>query len=180
MNYRKFVIAQSILMTAGSIVFPFYLLLIKNLGDNYAEFGWAYGVFTLTAALLYPVIGRLSDRIGDQNLLLFYTLSMAVMMFIIPLIIHLWEVYLLQVVMGFLGALQKNTEKSIIARDVKKETAGKVIGEYHFKISLWSAFGIIVTGYLIDFLTIASLFYLASILYMISSVVIWRKAAELA
>ena len=174
MNVRRFIVAQSLIMAAGSIIFPFYLLLIKNVGDNYAQFGWAYGLFTLTAAFAYPLIGRIGDRIGDQKLLLIYTWSMAVLMLVIPLITAVWQVYLIQIAMGILGAVQKNTEKSVLVRDVKKETAGKLIGTYHFKVSLWSAVGIILTGYLIDFLTIACLFYLTSILYIISSFVVWR------
>ncbi|HET7627392.1 MAG TPA: MFS transporter [Bacillales bacterium] len=178
MNYRQFVTAQSIMMTAGSIVFPFYLLLVKNLGESYAQFGWAYGIFTLTAASVYPWIGKWSDRIGDEKLLLLYTWGMAVLMLTIPLITDVWQVYVVQVVMGMLGAVQKNTEKTFLARDAEKTSAGAKIGSYHFKISLWSAAGVIVAGYLIDFLTIASLFYLVSVLYLLSSFVIWRKNTE--
>lgn len=178
MNVRRFVTAQSLIMAAGSIVFPFYLLLIKNVGESYAQFGWAYGLFMLTAAFVYPLIGRIGDQAGDQKLLLIYTWGMAVLMLIIPLITAVWQVYLVQVVMGILGAVQKNTEKTVLARDVKKETAGKTIGNYHLKVSFWSAVGVILTGYLIDFLTLATLFYLASILYIIASFVVWRSAKQ--
>jgi MFS family permease len=178
MNVRRFIAAQSLIMAAGSIVFPFYLLLIKNVGENYAEFGWAYGLFMLTAAFTYPLIGRMGDRLGDQQLLLLYTWGMALLMILIPLITQVWQVYLIQIAMGILGAVQKNTEKTVLVRDVKKETAGKTIGNYHLKVSLWSAAGVILTGYLIDFLTLATLFYLASILYMIASFVVWRSTNQ--
>lgn len=178
MNVRRFVVAQSLIMAAGSIVFPFYLLLIKNVGDSYAQFGWAYGLFTLTAAFAYPLIGRIGDRVGDQKLLLIYTWGMALLMLVIPLITDVWQVYIIQIGMGILGAVQKNTEKSILARDVNKKTAGKTIGSYHLKVSFWSAVGVIATGYLIDFLTIGSLFYLTSILYIISSFVVWRSGRK--
>lgn len=175
MNFQKFLIAQSILITASSIVFPFYLLLIKNIGDSYSQFGWAYGLFTLTAALSYPIIGRLGDRFGDKNMLLVYTLGMAAAMLLIPLLIHVWQVYVIQIVMGILGAIQKNTEKAFLARDNDIHSAGKRIGNYHLHISLWSGIGIIVTGYLIDFLTVATLFYLISFVYIIASFVIVKR-----
>lgn len=175
MNFRKFLISQSILITAGSVVFPFYLLLIKNVGDSYSQFGWAYGLFTLTAAFTYPIIGRLGDRFGDRNMLLIYTLGMAAVMLVIPLLYLVWQVYLIQIVMGILGAVQKNTEKAFLARNNEPENAGKQIGNYHLYISLWSGIGIILTGYLIDFLTIASLFYLISFVYVIASFVIIRR-----
>ena len=179
MNARRFIIAQSLIMAVGSIVFPFYLLLIKNVGESYAQFGWAYGLFMLTAAFTYSFIGRVSDRIGDQKLLLIYTWGMAAIMLIIPLVTTVWQVYVIQIVMGLLGAIQKNTEKTVLARDVNKKTAGKTIGNYHLKVTFWSAVGVITTGYLIDFLTIATLFYLTSIIYMISSFVVWRSRQNL-
>ncbi|MFD2043730.1 MFS transporter [Ornithinibacillus salinisoli] len=177
MNFRKFLIAQSILIAASSVVFPFYLLLIKNVGDSYSQFGWAYGLFTLTAAFAYPIIGRLGDRFGDKSMLLVYTLGMAAVMLIIPLLIHVWQVYVIQIVMGILGAIQKNTEKAFLARNEKDiDTAGTRIGNYHLHISLWSGIGIILTGYFIDFLTIASLFYLISFVYVIASLVIIKRS----
>lgn len=175
MNFRTFLISQSILVTASSVVFPFYLLLIKNVGVSYSQFGWAYGLFTLTAALAYPLIGRLSDRFGDKRLLLIYTLGMAVVMLVIPLLYDVWQVYTVQIFMGILGAIQKNTEKAFLARHNDRATAGQQIGNYHLHISLWSGFGIILTGYLIDFLTIASLFYLISFVYIIASFVILKR-----
>ncbi|MBD8028514.1 MFS transporter [Ureibacillus sp. Re31] len=175
MNFRKFLIAQSILIAASSVVFPFYLLLIKNVGDSYSQFGWAYGLFTLTAALTYPIIGRLGDRYGDKKMLLIYTLGMAAVMLLIPLLYEVWQVYMIQIMMGILGAIQKNTEKAFLARNNDNETAGERIGKYHLQISLWSGLGIILTGYLIDFLTIASLFYLISFVYIIASFVIIKR-----
>ncbi|MFZ3577565.1 MFS transporter [Virgibacillus sp. DJP39] len=178
MNFRKFLTAQSILITAGSVVFPFYLLLIKNVGESYSQFGWAYGLFTLSAAFTYPIIGRFGDKFGDKRMLLMYTWGMAAVMLIIPLLIHVWQVYIIQIVMGILGAVHKNTEKAFLARDIDKSIAGKRIGSYHLNVSIWSGLGIILTGYLIDFLTIASLFYLISFVYILASFVILKAPKE--
>jgi MFS family permease len=174
MNYRTFVTAQSLLMTASSMVFPFYLLLIRNIGDSYSQFGLAYGLFALTAALVHPFIGRLSDTIGDRFLLLFYTWGMAGIMLIVPIIETITALYILQIVMGLLGAVQKTTEKTALARQTTGQQTGQKIGNYHLWTSVWGAVAVMATGYLIDFLTIGSLFYIASFLYMISAVILMR------
>jgi len=62
-------------------------------------------------------------------------------------------------------AVQKNSEKTVLARTVQKETAGREIGRYHVWTSVAAAIVVIATGYLIDFLTIGSIFYLASIVF---------------
>ncbi|OES43471.1 MFS transporter [Domibacillus iocasae] len=175
MNYRQFVLSQSIIFMASSMVFPFYVLLLRNVGDSYSQFGWAYGLFALTSALSYPVIGKWADQSGDRTLLLFYSLAMAFILLLFPLVTNVWQVYVLQIVMGVLGAVQKNTEKAVLARRADKKQVGADMGRYHFWTSIAAAAAIIITGYLVDFLTIATIFYIASLLYAWSGIVIWKK-----
>jgi MFS family permease len=165
MNFKRFIYYQGTVGMASSMIFPFYILLIKNVGNSYAQFGWAYGLFALTAAVCYPLIGRIADGAGDKTLLLVYSWGMAVMLLFFPLASEVWHVYILQIFMGVLGAVQKNSEKTVLARYVAKESAGTQIGNYHVWTSIFAAFAIIGTGYLVDFLTIASIFYIASMIF---------------
>lgn len=177
MNYPLFVRIQSMILMSSSIIFPFYLLLVRQIGDSYAQFGLAYCLFTLTSAFAYLGIGRLSDRFGDRSLLVTHTFGMALILLYVPIVTSISHVYLIQIIMGILGALQKNTEKTILARqELALTTVGRAIGRYHFKTSLWSALGIIAAGYLIDFLTIGSLFYIISAVYLYVTVrLLWDR-----
>lgn len=174
MTIKQFILYQGAVGMAASMIFPFYILLLKNVGNSYAQFGWAYGLFALTSALSYPLIGKLADRVGDKQLLLVYSWGMAILLILFPLAYEIWHVYLLQIAMGLLGAIQKNSEKTVLARTVKKETAGKEIGNYHIWTSVEAAIAIIATGYLVDFLTIGSIFYIASLLFAWSGIQILR------
>ncbi|MDM5152989.1 MFS transporter [Bacillus sp. DX1.1] len=175
MTYRKFIVSQSLIMMAGSMVFPFYILLLRNVGDSFSQFGWAYGLFALASALVYPLVGKVSDRFGDRKLLILYAWSMAIMMLCFPVATEVWHVYILQIIMGCLGAIQRNTEKTSLARKVESKEAGYEIGKYHVWTSVGAAVAIIATGYLVDFLTIGTIFYIASALYMVSGIVLWRE-----
>lgn len=174
MIYKKFIVYQSTVGIAASMVFPFYVLLLKNAGGSYSQFGWAYGLFALTAAISYPVIGKFADKAGDKVLLATYSWGMAVLLLLFPIAHEIWHVYALQIGMGLLGAVQKNSEKTVLARAVNKETAGKEIGRYHIWTSIGAAVAVIATGYLVDFLTIGSLFYLASIIFAWSGFYTWK------
>lgn len=174
MNTRKFIVYQGTVGMAVSMIFPFYILLLKNVGNSYAQFGWAYGLFALTAALSYPVIGRFADQVGDKALLVAYSWGMALILLMFPLAYEIWHIYVLQILMGLLGAVQKNSEKTVLARTVQKETAGKEIGRYHVWTSIGAAVAVIGTGYLVDFLTIGSIFYLASIVFAWSGFYVMR------
>ncbi len=56
MTYRRFVASQSIIMMAGSMRISFYISLLRNVGNSFSQFGWAYGLFALTSALVYPLV----------------------------------------------------------------------------------------------------------------------------
>lgn len=178
MTFKRFMLSQGLIMMASSMIFPFYILLLRNVGNSYSQFGWAYGLFALTAALSYPMIGRFSDKVGDKLLLQVYCFSMGFLLLLFPLVNQVWQVYVLQVLMGLLGALQKNTEKTALARKIDTNVAGREIGNYHLWTSVGAAIAIILTGYLVDFITIGSVFYLASIIYIISGIVISRKKSD--
>lgn len=165
MMYRRFIQYQSTVSIAGSMIFPFYVLLLNNAGSSFSQFGWAYGLFALTAAISYPFIGKIADKAGDLPLMAIYSWGMAGVLLLFPIAYELWHVYVLQIAMGLLGAVQKNSEKAMLARLVAKETAGKDIGHYHVWTSIGAACAVIATGYLVDFLTIGSIFYLASIIF---------------
>ena len=165
MNYRRFIVYQGTVGIAASMIFPFYVLFLKNAGSTYSQFGWAYGLFALTAALSYSVIGKFADQVGDKVLLIIYSWGMALILLIFPLAFEIWHVYILQIIMGLLGAVQKNSEKTVLARTVNKGTAGMEIGRYHIWTSIAAAIAVIATGYLADFLTIGSIFHLASIIF---------------
>lgn len=171
---RQFIQFQSVIGMASAMIFPFYILLLRNVGDSYAQFGWAYGLFALSSALAYPLIGRLSDQIGDQRLLLVYSWGMALVLLVLPFLTDVWQIYIVQIVMGLLGAIGRNSEKTVLARVTTIEKAGKTIGNYHTVTGVAAAVAIIATGYLVDFLTIGALFFLASLLFASSAVMIHR------
>ena len=179
MNYKRFIVYQGTIGMASSMIFPFYILMIKNVGNSYSQFGWAYGLFALTAAICYPLIGKIADKVGDQLLLSVYSWGMALLLLVFPLANEIWHVYILQILMGVLGAVQKNSEKTVLARHVLKETAGKEIGNYHIWTSIAAAIAVIGTGYLVDFFTISSIFYIASALFAWSGFAIMKKEKTL-
>jgi len=175
MTFKRFLYYQTTIIMAGSIIFPFYVLLLNNVGKNYAQFGWAYGLFALTSALFYPLIGKEADRLGDKKLFIIYSWGMAIILLFFPLVTEVWHVYILQILMGLLGAIQRNTEKTALARQVTVKTAGTEIGKYHIITSIGAAVAIIITGYMVDFLTIGSIFYVASLMYVVSAIMLMRN-----
>lgn len=63
-------LSQSSVFFASSLIFPFYILFVKNIGSSYTQFGFSYGLFGLSGALIYPLLGRLSERFDSRYFLL--------------------------------------------------------------------------------------------------------------
>lgn len=162
---RYFILSQSLATMASSVSFPFYLLFIKNIGSNFSSFGFAYGLFTLSSALFHRWIGSASDKIGSRKFLIGYAWGMAFLFLLIPEVDTLTGVYIMQVALGFLGAVQKTCEKTMAGEIFHGEGAGRKIGLYHFWTSLFASFAVFATGVLIDFFTISFIFYIGSFLF---------------
>ena len=88
----------------GQFVYGSMSLFIKPLGE---EFGWDRGevsfsltLFTLTLALVFPVIGALVDRFGSRRVLIPSMLAVALCLAAVPLISELWHLLLIFVVCG--------------------------------------------------------------------------------
>ncbi|MGP4081223.1 MFS transporter [Pseudalkalibacillus sp. R45] len=169
---KGLVISQSSVFFASSLIFPFYILFIKNVGSSFAQFGLSYGLFGLSSALLHPVIGKLSSRIDHRLFLLVNAWGMATVLLFFPHVSSIGQVYVIQLFLGMFGALQKHGEKIMIAELTDGSERGVKIGNYHFWTSIFSAFAIIAGGYLADYLTINIIFYMSSVLYFVSGLVV--------
>ena len=161
-------------MFGSGIVFPFYIIFIKQIGANFTQFGIAYALFALSSALVHKIIGDFSDKFGRKIFLVINSWGMAILFLLFPIATNIYQVYALQVILGIFGAMQKTSEKAIVADFSDGKERGKLIGRYHTWIAIFSALAVIVGGYIIDMLTIEVIFYVGSVILFISGLLILR------
>ena len=65
---RWVVISQSIAILGSSLVFPFYLIFIKEVGGGFLQYGISYGLFTVSSALVH-ILSREAFRFGRKEAL---------------------------------------------------------------------------------------------------------------
>ena len=167
-------ISQSIALFGSGIVFPFYVIFIKEIGANFTEFGLAYGLFSLSSALVHKITGYWSDKFGRKIFLLLNSWGIAALFLLFPLVTNIWQVYVLQVFLGVFGAMHKTSEKALVADFTDGKERGKHIGVYHGWISIFSALAVIVGGYIIDLFTLAIIFYIGSVIMFLSGFAVLR------
>ena len=165
---KGLVVSQSIVLFGTGLVFPFYIIFINKIGASFSEFGIAFGLFTISSALVHKIIGVGTDKFGRKIFLLTNSWGMAILFLIFPIVTDIRQVYILQVILGIFGAMQKTSEKALVADFTDGEERGKHIGIYHGWVSIFSGLAVIVGGYLIDILTIGVIFYIGSIVLFLS------------
>ncbi|PIN93925.1 MFS transporter [Candidatus Pacearchaeota archaeon CG10_big_fil_rev_8_21_14_0_10_31_24] len=178
-DIRWLTFSQSVAILGAGLVFPFYILFIKGLGVNFTEFGIAYGIFTISSALVHKWIGKSCDRFGNKLFLMFNSFGMAIIFLIFPIVTNMWQVYFIQVLLGVFGAMQKTSEKVIIANFTDGVKRGERIGIYHGWLAIFSGLAVMVGGYLADLLTLEIIFYIGSIFLFLSGLVIFKVSEDL-
>lgn len=173
MKLKWLIRSQSIVTLASGMIYPYYLLFLKNLGNSYSKYGLAFAVFTISSAAFSQWLAPRLDRSGHHGMLI-SSLGMMASMFVFPWVQSYAWVLILQLVMGCCNAMQKMGERQLLADYTDKGARGPVIGSYHFWTSAASGFAVILGGYLIDWLTIDALFYASALLYGGSAWAVWR------
>lgn len=165
---RWLLLSQNLILFGSSMVFPFYVIFIKEVGASFTQFGLAYGLFAMSSALAHAFAGHLADRFGTSIWLALSAWGTAVALVFFPVVTMLYQVYILQVIMGLFGAFQKTAEKTLVADLTPTARRGRHIGRYHAWTTLCSGLAVMVAGYTVDVLTLDVIFYAGSLCLFIS------------
>lgn len=161
---RWIVISQSIAILGSSLVFPFYLIFIKEVGGGFLQYGISYGLFTISSSLVHIIVGKWSDQLGRKLFLLIGSWGMAILLLFFPLVTEVWQVYGLQIILGVIGATQKTSEKAMLADFTERGKRGRAIGKYHFWTSIFTGIAVMLGGFIIDLFTLDIIFYISSLI----------------
>ncbi|MEI7024883.1 MFS transporter [Paenibacillus sp. y28] len=172
--YRGLLWSQSVLLFGTGLVFPFYLIFLRESGSSFTQFGLAYGLFTMSAALLHPLAGRLSDRWGSARVLFISAWGTALVFLLLPLLSSVSQLYAVQIVLGLLGALQKTAEKALLADITPSDHRGRRIGAYHGWGAVFSGLAVMAAGGLVDLFSIDFIFYVGSLAVFVSGCLLYR------
>jgi MFS family permease len=114
--YGWWIVAASVIglsTSPGQFVFGslgiFTLPLNEEFGWNRAEISLALTFFTISLAITLPFIGRLVDSYGSRKVLLPSMLIVSAGLVLIPFVLtQLWQLYLMFILIGILGAGANN------------------------------------------------------------------------
>jgi len=162
---RFLITLLSMIGFSSSLVFPYYVLFLRNIGDAYDVFSLLYGLFSLSLSVVVYFGGRFVDQVSPYLLMIFHSLFCCLLFFSLPFIDHIKIVYIGQVLFGGFTALFKIAEKKLFMN-----ASSDFYRSYLFWTSFVTAICIIGVGTLFDSIDIQFMFHLAAWLYLISSI----------
>ncbi|MBP1593181.1 MAG: yceL [Bacteroidetes bacterium] len=148
------------------------LLLVKTseTGIDKSYIPFMYMIFNTVSVLLAIPIGKLSDKIGREKLIIFGFLVYAIVYYFfgrfnsINIFIFLFMLY------GFYSALTDGSQKAMISDIVSKDLKGTGFGIYHAVLGITLLPASLIAGLLYDKVNSNAPFYFGSIMALIATV----------
>jgi len=155
---------------ALGFILPFLPLLLKMSNLTYAEIGIIYMVGLIFPVLLQTLWGALADRIGRRIIIVVATIAAAIISGLYPYASSFIQFLLLGLLWyTFLAAA--TTATPALAMDIAGPvTVGKHFGRYRISGSIGWIISTATGGLIAESLGIRTIFYLAAIFYLLSTI----------
>jgi MFS transporter, DHA1 family, multidrug resistance protein len=182
LSFGVLLVSQLLATTAFMFVVPFMPLYVQQLGveDPESAAAWAgfiNGASGATMAIVAPLWGKLSDRLGRKLMLLRATLAAAVVVGSMGFVSGPWQLLGLRLLQGTLtGTVPAAT--ALVASTSPSERAGWRLGTLQTVIFIAAGVGPALGGISADLAGIRTSFFVTSALLAVSGVLVLLGVAE--
>jgi len=148
------------------------LLLVKTseTGINKSYIPFVYMIFNTVSVLLAIPIGKLSDRIGREILIIVGFLIYALVYFLFGKFNSIHVFFFLFIMYGFYSALTDGSQKAMISDIVSKDLKGTGFGIYHAVLGITLLPASIIAGILYDKVNSNAPFYFGAAMALIATI----------
>lgn len=166
-------VSEFFIVAGMSLVIPFLPVYIQNLGVHSLPLveRWSGLVFASTffiSALVQPLWGKMSDRIGRKIMLIRSSLGMAIVMAAMGFAQNVWQLFLLRAVMGTVSGFIA-AAIALQATQTPKEDAGRALGTLQTGAVSGSLIGPLLGGLLADQFGIRHVFFITGALLFVTT-----------
>ena len=148
------------------------LLLVKTseTGIDKSYIPFVYMIFNTVSVLLAIPIGKLSDRIGREKLIILGFIVYAIVYYFFGRFNSINVFIFLFILYGFYSALTDGSQKAMISDIVSKDLKGTGFGIYHAVLGITLLPASLIAGLLYDKVNSNAPFYFGSIMALIATI----------
>jgi DHA1 family multidrug resistance protein-like MFS transporter len=172
-NLQIFTTVSSIWAVVFGLIGPFYVVYVERLSGGMEKLGIAFSIMVLLQSFTSYFAGRFSDKLGRRPFLFVTAYADTIILLLYTVIHETYQLYLLQGMLGITNGVADTISTSLLGDLTIKEKRGKAVGKFNAIVGLSSAAGLSLGGYMAKFYGLKSLFYLASIVVALSTVLLF-------
>ena len=148
------------------------LLLVKTseIGIDKSYIPFVYMIFNTVSVLLAIPIGKLSDRIGREKLIILGFIVYAIVYYFFGRFNSINVFIFLFILYGFYSALTDGSQKAMISDIVSKDLKGTGFGIYHAVLGITLLPASLIAGLLYDKVNSNAPFYFGSVMALIATI----------
>lgn len=166
-NYNVFLLSNSLLYFSWGLFQPFWIVFVQKIGGSIEQLGFSIGLMVLAQSITSYFVGKHSDLSGRKIFLIISGFFMSGVIFAYTLITSLFQLYVLQVLYGIVGAMQSTMEQSFLGDITKKASRGTDIGKYHALVGVMAGIAMMGGGILVGSFGFKVMFYIVAMLVFV-------------
>lgn len=169
---RKFYFFLAIIFvfTLGNSADALLLVKTTETGINKAYIPFVYMIFNVVSVFLAIPIGKISDKIGREILIIVGFLTYAIVYFLFGRFNSISVFVFLFILYGVYSALTDTSQKAMISDIVSKDLKGTGFGLYHAVLGITLLPASLIAGVLYDKVNSNAPFYFGSVMALIATI----------
>lgn len=176
MNYAfiSLFIAVAVTMIGIGIIAPILPLYASTFAASGVSIGLVFSAFSISRALLGPLLGRLSDRVGRKRMLLFGLGGYAIVSILYVLAMSLWQLGVFRLLQGAASVMVTPIAQAYIGDMTPPGKEGRYMTLFYSSMFLGMAIGPILGGGLSELWSYQAAFYAMGALSILALLLIAR------
>jgi len=164
-----FFLAIVFVFTLGNSADALLLVKTAETGINKSYVPFVYMIFNMVSVFLAVPIGKLSDKVGREILIIFGFLVYAIVYFLFGRYNSINVFFFLFLLYGLYSALVDGSQKSMVADLVSKDLRGTGYGIYHSVLGITLLPASLIAGLLYDKVNSNAPFYFGAVMALIAA-----------
>ncbi len=165
-----FTLVNSVWGVVYGMIGPFYALYVAKVSGGMEKLGFAFSIMILVQAAASYFVGHYSDRLGRKPFLFAAAYLDAVILFCYTIVDKTYQIYILQALLGVTNAVSLTIRGTLLADLTKVDKRGLEIGRFNALVSIFTAAGFTIGGYMAKYYGLKSIFYFGALIILGSTV----------
>lgn len=167
----KILLQSSILWNFGDgMLGPLFAVFAERIGGTVLDISWAWAVYLIVMGIFTVFVGKISDKVGKEKLMILGYALTAVFTFGYLLVSLPWHLFILQAGLGIAIALCNPTWYALYSKNTNHKEGGYIWGLSDGLTHISLGFAILIGGIIVHYFSFEILFIVSGTIQTISTI----------